>query len=30
MARIGAIAKLSPDTIEGYQALSAAGQTTNL
>src|SRR5207244_10899760 len=24
------IAKLSPDTIKGYQALSAAGQKTNL
>src|ERR1700724_961702 len=29
-ARIGEIAKLSPDTIRGYQALSAAGQKTNL
>ena len=28
--RIGEIAKLSPDTIKGYQALSAAGQNTNL
>src|ERR1700716_2781037 len=28
--RIGEIAKLSPDTIKGYQALSAAGQKTNL
>ena len=28
--RIGAIAKLSPDTIKGYQALTAAGQKTNL
>jgi AhpD family alkylhydroperoxidase len=27
--RIGEIAKLSPDTIKGYQALSAAGVTTN-
>ena len=26
--RIGEIAKLSPDTIKGYQALSAAGQNT--
>jgi len=28
--RIGEIAKLSPDTIKGYQSLSAAGQKTNL
>ena len=28
--RIGEIAKLSPDTIKGYQALTAAGQKTNL
>src|SRR5205085_12612848 len=28
--RIGEIAKLSPDTIRGYQALTAAGQKTNL
>jgi AhpD family alkylhydroperoxidase len=28
--RIGEIAKLSPDTIKGYQALSAAGQKANL
>jgi AhpD family alkylhydroperoxidase len=28
--RIGEIAKLSPDTIRGYQALSAAGQKSNL
>jgi AhpD family alkylhydroperoxidase len=28
--RIGEIAKLSPDTIKGYQTLSAAGQKTNL
>jgi AhpD family alkylhydroperoxidase len=28
--RIGEIARLSPDTIKGYQALSAAGQKTNL
>src|SRR3984893_5783713 len=27
---IGKIANLSPDTIKGYQALSAAGQKTNL
>jgi AhpD family alkylhydroperoxidase len=30
MLRIGEIAKFSPDTIKGYQALSAAGQKTNL
>jgi AhpD family alkylhydroperoxidase len=30
MLRTGEIAKLSPDTIKGYQALSAAGQKTNL
>ncbi len=30
MLRIGEIAKLSPDTVKGYQALSAAGQKTNL
>src|ERR1700726_3483051 len=29
-ARIGEIAKLSPGTIKGYQALSAAGQKTDL
>jgi AhpD family alkylhydroperoxidase len=29
-ARIGEIARLSPDTIKGYQALSAAGTRTNL
>jgi AhpD family alkylhydroperoxidase len=29
-ARIGEIAKLSPDTIKGYQALSAAGAKANL
>ncbi len=28
--RIGEIAKLSPGTIKGYQALTAAGQNTNL
>ena len=28
--RIGEIAKLNPDTIKGYQALTAAGQKTNL
>jgi AhpD family alkylhydroperoxidase len=28
--RIGEIAKLSPDTIKGYQALSGAGQKANL
>jgi AhpD family alkylhydroperoxidase len=28
--RIGEIAKLSPDTMKGYQALTAAGQKTNL
>jgi AhpD family alkylhydroperoxidase len=28
--RIGEIARLSPDTIKGYQALSAAGTRTNL
>jgi AhpD family alkylhydroperoxidase len=28
--RIGEIAKLSPDTIKGYQALTAAGHKTNL
>jgi AhpD family alkylhydroperoxidase len=28
--RIGEIAKISPDTIRGYQSLSAAGQKTNL
>src|SRR5438309_7622870 len=28
--RIGEIAKLSPDTIKRYQALTAAGQKTNL
>jgi AhpD family alkylhydroperoxidase len=30
MARIGEIAKISPDTVKGYQALSTAGQKTNL
>jgi AhpD family alkylhydroperoxidase len=28
--RIGEIARLSPDTIKGYQALTAAGQKSNL
>jgi AhpD family alkylhydroperoxidase len=28
--RIGEIAEVSPDTIRGYQSLSAAGQKTNL
>jgi AhpD family alkylhydroperoxidase len=28
--RIGEIAKISPDTIKGYQTLSAAGQKANL
>ena len=28
--RIGEIAKLSPDTIKGYQSLSAAGQKSDL
>ena len=28
--RMGEIAKLSPDTIKGYQALSAAGQKADL
>jgi AhpD family alkylhydroperoxidase len=28
--RIGEIAKLSPDTIKGYQVLTAAGQKANL
>ena len=28
--RIGEIARLSPDTIKGYQTLSAAGPKTNL
>src|SRR5437899_11901144 len=28
--RIGEIAEFSPDTIKGYQALTAAGQKTNL
>ena len=30
MARVGEIAKISPDTVKGYQTLSAAGQKTNL
>jgi AhpD family alkylhydroperoxidase len=29
-ARIGELGKISPDTIRGYQTLSAAGQKTNL
>jgi AhpD family alkylhydroperoxidase len=28
--RIGEIAKITPDTIKGYQTLSAAGQKSNL
>ena len=28
-ARIGEIAKLSPDTVKGYMQISAAGQKTN-
>jgi AhpD family alkylhydroperoxidase len=28
--RIGEIAKLSPDTVKGYQALTGAGQKANL
>jgi len=28
--QIGEIARLSPDTIKGYQALAAAGQESNL
>ena len=30
MVRVGEIAKISPETIKGYQTLSAAGQKTNL
>jgi len=30
LARVGEIAKISPDTVKGYQTLSAAGQKTNL
>jgi AhpD family alkylhydroperoxidase len=30
LLRMGEIAKLSPDTVKGYQAMSAAGQRTNL
>ena len=30
MARVGEIGKISPDTVKGYQTLSAAGQKTNL
>jgi AhpD family alkylhydroperoxidase len=29
-AKVREIAKLSPDTVKGYQALSAAGQRSNL
>ena len=29
-ARVGEIARLNPDTIKGYQTLSAAGQKSNL
>ena len=28
--KVGEIAKLSPDTVKGYQTLSAAGQKSNL
>jgi AhpD family alkylhydroperoxidase len=30
IVKVGEIAKLSPDTIKGYQVLSAAGQKTDL
>jgi AhpD family alkylhydroperoxidase len=30
MVRVGAIGKISPETVKGYQTLSAAGQKTNL
>jgi AhpD family alkylhydroperoxidase len=30
LARVGEIAKISPDTVKGYQTLSAAGQKTTL
>ena len=30
MARVGEIAKISPDTIEGYQTLSDSGRETSL
>jgi AhpD family alkylhydroperoxidase len=30
LVRVGEMANISPDTIKGYQALSAAGQKTNL
>ncbi|MEZ2128540.1 MULTISPECIES: carboxymuconolactone decarboxylase family protein [unclassified Sinorhizobium] len=29
LGRIGELAKITPDTVKGYQALSAAGQKTN-
>lgn len=29
LGRVGEIAKLSPETLKGYQALSTAGQKTN-
>ncbi|TCL72783.1 carboxymuconolactone decarboxylase family protein [Rhizobium sp. BK251] len=29
LGRVGEIAKLSPETLKGYQTLSAAGQKTN-
>lgn len=29
MARVGEIAKISPDTIEGYQTLSDSGRKTS-
>ena len=30
LARVGEMAKISPDTIKGHQTLSTAGQKTNL
>jgi AhpD family alkylhydroperoxidase len=30
LVRVGEMGKISPDTIKGYQTLSAAGQKTNL
>ena len=30
MERVGEIGKISPETVKGYQTLSAAGQKTNL
>jgi AhpD family alkylhydroperoxidase len=30
MVRVGEIGKISPETVKGYQTLSAAGQKTNL